>query len=154
MMGATGLGLGPILQNLATWAVPEVAHLTGSLAASAFNLGIADGAAAGGFVVSAAGAGPLIWVGVRVVAAAALLATASLVRSHWWPDVIKAREPAEPLPGQVTKKRPFESALSGHCDTEPGSGACPGPVPKSAARPRSNAVRQQPIVFHKERRFL
>jgi DHA1 family inner membrane transport protein len=77
--GATGFGLGPILQNLATRAAPEIAHITGALAASAFNFGIAGGSVFGGLVVSGIGIGSVTWVGAIVVAVAAVLATGAAV---------------------------------------------------------------------------
>ncbi|WP_176735474.1 MFS transporter [Actinacidiphila rubida] len=93
LWGATGFGLGPVLQNLATRAAPEIAHITGSLAASAFNLGIAGGSVFGGVVVSTLGVGSVTWIGAAIVAVSALLAIGTVLKDRGTPE--EAGEPAE-----------------------------------------------------------
>jgi DHA1 family inner membrane transport protein len=76
LWGALGFGLGPILQNLVNRAAPGIPTITGSLAISGFNLGVAGGSVIGGAVVAGLGVGSITWVGAAVVAVSAFLTIA------------------------------------------------------------------------------
>jgi len=76
LWGALGFGLAPLIQNLVNLSSPGVITITGSLAVSAFNLGIAGGSVFGGLVVARLGVGSVTWVGAATVSAAAIVAVA------------------------------------------------------------------------------
>jgi DHA1 family inner membrane transport protein len=73
--GATSFGIGPILQQQAAHAAPHSADIVSSLNISAFNLGIAVGAALGGRVVASSGVHAVTWVGAIVVSISVALAS-------------------------------------------------------------------------------
>ena len=74
--GATSFGIGPILQQQqAAPAAPHSADIVSSLNISAFNLGIAVGAALGGRVVASSDVHAVTWVGAMVVSISVALAS-------------------------------------------------------------------------------